>query len=299
MLNLNVRTTTHTRWDALRTLTSQIRTIILRALWRVRNHLKLTPTSEREVYYRLHLLSSLLPRYRPGTISLPFGRLHFVDVLSLRYQFLDIFLQRCYDFETERPDPLILDCGSNIGLSVVWFKQQYEQSRIIAFEADPLIAKILCANVAALRLKNVEIVEAAAWNRAGRVNFVSDGADSGRADPHGEQQLIDTVRLADFITEPIDLLKLDIEGAEYVVLQDLYETGKIELVKCLICEVHGRHEDKERLADLLKALTEWGFSFTFTHARCAPDLPGEAEPTPFSAACDGKFLLHLYAWQEP
>ena len=262
--------------------------------------MKLVPTSDQEAYYRLCLLSSSMPRYQPGTITLPFGRLHFVDALSLQYQFLEIFLQRGYDFEAERPDPLIFDCGGNIGLSAIWFKLRYPQSRVVVFEADPAIAEVLEGNLDRLGVKEgVKVVHAAVWTKNGKIHFLSNGADSGRVNEQKGDKLVDAVRLADLITESVDLLKLDIEGAEYKVIHDLCETGKIRLVHRMICEIHGRSkEDKDRLAKMLAALANHDFHFTFNHARCAPDLPGEDEPTPFPAACDGKFLLHLYAWQE-
>ena len=278
---------------------SRMRSIALRVLWRIRNHINLAPASDQEAYYRLRLLSSLMPRYQPGTIFLPFGRLHFIDVLSLRYQFLEIFIQRSYDFDTERPDPLIFDCGANIGLSVIWFKLRYPQSRIVAFEADPVIAEVLEDNLNRLGFKeDVKAVRVAVWTKTGKIRFLSNKADSGRVDERKGDKLVDAVRLTDWITEPVDLLKLDIEGAEYEVIHDLCETGKIKLIHRMVCEIHGRlREDQTRLAEILATLTIHNFHFTFNHARCAPDLPGEVIPTPFSAARDGRFLLHLYAWQ--
>ncbi len=277
-----------------------MRTVILRALWRLRNYMKITPTSDQEAYYRLCLSLSSMPRYQSGSVSLPFGRLCFVDALSLKYQFLGIFLQRSYDFEIDRPSPLILDCGGNIGLSVIRFKLRCPQSRVVVFEADPIIAEVLHDNLERLGFKEgVEVVRAAAWVKTGKISFVRDGADSGRVDEQKGDKLVEAVRLADWITEPVDLLKLDIEGAEYEVFRDLCETGKIELVRRMICEIHGRSkEDRTRLAEILSALASRDFRFTFNYASCAPYLPGEAKPTPFSAVRDGKFLLHLYAWQE-
>jgi len=279
---------------------SRMHSIALRVLWRIRNYINLTPASDQEAYYRLRLLSSSIPRYQLGTISLPFGRLQFIDALSLRYQFLEIFLQRSYDFEAERPDPLIFDCGANIGLSVIRFKLRYPQSRIVAFEADHIIAEVLEGNLDRLDFKEgVKVVQAAVWTKTSKTRFLSNRADSGRVDEQKGDKLVDAVRLADWITEPVDLLKLDIEGAEYEVIHDLCETGKIKLIHRMICEIHGRsREDQTRLAEILATLTIHNFHFTFNHARCAPDLPGEVKPTSFSAASDGRFLLHLYAWQE-
>jgi FkbM family methyltransferase len=220
-----------------------------------------------------------------------------VDASVLRYQYREIFIERGYDFACSHSSPLIVDCGGNIGLSVVWFKQRYPQSRVTVFEADPSIAAVLASNINVLQLKDVEIVQAAVWNQTGTVSFAAGGADAGRIHDRAGHREVRSIRLADFITEPVDLLKLDIEGAEYSVVSDLYGTGKIRLVNRLICEIHSRPEDRDQIAALLSALVESGFKISFNHARSAPDLRGDAEPTPFAAVPDGKCLLHLYAWR--
>ena len=51
----------------------------------------------------------------------------------------DIFINRVYEFEASRPDPRIIDCGSNIGMSVLYFKHVYPEARIVGFEPDPTI----------------------------------------------------------------------------------------------------------------------------------------------------------------
>lgn len=265
--------------------------------WGAKHVLGMPPQSARETSWRLSRVAERQPRYGRGRFCFPFGTVEYVDAPSLRWQYWEIFVQRVYDFQAERDDPIILDCGGNIGLSVIWFRQRYPRSHITVFEADPMIADVLSANLIALGLGDVQVVKAAVWIEANRVGFARKGADAGRIDSHHGQQVVDAIRLADFITRPVDLLKLDIEGAEYGVIQDLCETGKISYVRRLICEVHGRSSDRHGLGSLVKVLADHGLSFTFAGARCAPDLPGEPERTPFPFARDGKFLLSLYAWQ--
>jgi FkbM family methyltransferase len=216
--------------------------------------------------------------------------------MALQSQYKEIFVQRGYDFITKREDPLILDCGGHIGLSAVRFKQQYPWSRVIVFEADPKVAQVLSGNLQALDLKDVRFVQAAVWNKGGTVRFESNRADASRVTNDGTCQ-VEAVRLADVINEPVDLLKVDIEGAEYPVLLDLCDSGKIRHVNQLVIELHGRGHDQTHVPGLFEALRSHGFRFTFSHARVAPDLPGQAEPTPFPGLADAKFLLRLYAWQ--
>jgi FkbM family methyltransferase len=266
-------------------------------LWGAKNLIGIAPRDERETFARLSWNVGRQPRHTDGHFQFPFGDLRYVDALVLKYQYREIFIQRGYDFACSHDSPLILDCGGNIGLSVVWFKQRYPKSRVTVFEADPSIAEIPTSNMAALKLRNVEIVQAAVWNQTGTVAFAADGPDAGRIKVRDGHREVRSVRLADFVTDPVDLLKLDIEGAEYSVVSDLYVTGKLHLVNRLICEIHSRPEERHQIADLLSALVEGGFKFSFNHARSAPDLCGDAEVTPFASVPDGKCLLHLYAWR--
>lgn len=248
-------------------------------------------------YARLVWIARRQPRYTPGTLRFPFGPLRYVDAASLRSQYLEIFLQREYDFATSEAMPLIFDCGGNVGLSALRFKQCYPHSRVIVFEADPAIAAVLQANITMLGLQQVTVVCAAVWDKIGSVLFAADQADGGHITQQSAGQQVPSIRLADYINQPVHLLKLDIEGAEYDVLHDLCHSGQISLVQKLICEFHGSAENRHRLGAVLASLQQQGFRTTFTYARSAPDMPGLPEPTPFVALRDGKYLLRMYAWQ--
>ena len=87
----------------------------------------------------------------------------------------DIFIQHIYHFEAQRPDPFILDCGSNIGMSILYFKHVYPKARIIGFEPDPAIFPILEENIARNGLTDVRLVRSALAGQEGTLTFYSDG----------------------------------------------------------------------------------------------------------------------------
>ncbi|MGY4496154.1 FkbM family methyltransferase [Bradyrhizobium sp. GM24.11] len=74
---------------------------------------------------------------------------------------------------------MILDCGGNIGMSVIWFKHRYPRARITVFEANPQTAVLLEENVRAMGLTSVKVVRAAVSDAAGKVSFVSEGSLGG------------------------------------------------------------------------------------------------------------------------
>lgn len=52
-----------------------------------------------------------------------------------------MFLEREYEFRARHSRPRIVDCGSNASLSPLWFKRQYPESRILAFELSSCPAR--------------------------------------------------------------------------------------------------------------------------------------------------------------
>jgi hypothetical protein len=75
---------------------------------------------------------------------------------------------------------------------------------------------------------------------------------------------VNVVRLSDFLKAPVDLLKLDVEGAESSVMQDLVSSGALALVKNMVAEFHDISRTGEgSLANFLASLQANGFSCSF------------------------------------
>ena len=73
----------------------------------------------------------------------------------------DVFKQNEYSFKTSKKSPFILDCGSHIGVTVLYFKKLYPEARIIAFDPNPRTFELLKLNVDQNGLKNVELMNVA------------------------------------------------------------------------------------------------------------------------------------------
>ena len=79
------------------------------------------------------------------------------DAKSFIWEYCEIYFKAYYDFKCNKPNPTIIDCGSNIGLGLLRFKEQYPQSDIHAFEADDLICNILNKNIADNKLSGIHV----------------------------------------------------------------------------------------------------------------------------------------------
>jgi len=171
----------------------------------------------------------------------------FSEYLSL---YRDIFIRQVYSLALRSASPLILDCGANIGLATIYFKRRFPSSRIIAFEPSPYSFRRLTSNVKRNKLKDVELRNEAIGGQNGPVMLVrrKGSIESHAASitvPEGKGSVsvpVDCIRLSTAIEtlESVDLVKLDIEGAEFEVLTDLEESGRLGHVGSFIIEYSER-----------------------------------------------------------
>jgi FkbM family methyltransferase len=207
-----------------------------------------------------------LPRFQPATVRHLLGApFELVDGASFNFMYEEIIERETYRFVADGESPYIIDGGANIGLSVAYFKRAFPRSRIKAYEADRKIFEVLQRNVAALNLSGVELFNQALWSSAGCLNFVQEGADAGRiADARDPAATcaVEAVPLAPLLTEPVDLLKLDIEGAEFEVLRSC--RTQLSRVKRAFVEYHSFADRPQCLPQLLQLLADAGFRLNIT-----------------------------------
>jgi FkbM family methyltransferase len=207
--------------------------------------------------------------------------------------FREIFVRHSYLFKATTNQPVILDCGSNIGLSVLYFKWLYPEATMIAFEPCPPIFELLKKNVEQNNLKNVTLVQAAIADQAGvlQLHFpshkpmgggatvVAEAAETKQEQLKREWQTVDvkTVPLSDYISGPVDLLKMDIEGAETLSFRDLEKSEKIQQINQGIIEFHyNEANEKNNFIELLTLLKRASFHTTPYQERELSDPSGQA-----------------------
>lgn len=220
-----------------------------------------------------HQYSELLklPRYQPATIRLLGEKFEIADGKSFFYSYKEIFSKQIYLFATESPSPFIVDCGSNVGTSVVFFKTLYPQARVVGVEADPALYSLLVENCKTRRFSDVKLMNRAVSSRSGVVEFSSEGADAGRIGtlPLSGTRMssVETVPLDELISEPVDFLKVDIEGAE---TEAFSASRKLGMVRSLFVEYHSMLGQDQTLHILLEKLVSEGFRYFVQEQMCSP-----------------------------
>jgi FkbM family methyltransferase len=180
---------------------------------------------------------------------------------------LEIFEDEVYKFNTPNNSPTIIDCGANIGLSIIYFKRLYPNANITAFEPDPDIFDLCKYNCNQFNLQDVEIVNAAVWKENTEMTFFADGALGGNIMAEGKNNTgtkVKAEKLSSYLDRPIDFLKIDIEGAEYEVLKSCKDL--LGNVQNLFVEYHSFQNQDQILDDLLRILSDAGFRYYIKEA---------------------------------
>ncbi len=165
---------------------------------------------------------------RPGTVALKFRNGIRIHHCAADYgNAYEIFVSDVY--KPVRPFAsqdvrLIVDLGANVGFSALYFLSRFRNARIVAFEPHPAHIERALANWSLNDVTGkVTLHQAAASNKAGRL-FLSDLGMSSTLYGDGSNAKGMEVAVLDVFEilrgQPIDILKIDIEGAEYDIIGD-------------------------------------------------------------------------------
>jgi FkbM family methyltransferase len=184
----------------------------------------------------------------------------------------EIFSENCYYLELEKEDPLIVDAGAHIGMSVLYFKMLFPKARIIAFEPVGANFELLKKNVEENQLENVELYQAVVAPKSGVLRIhepVGEGAWKSGAGiiPKGwkgiqtnEEIKVEAVGIQEILQDKIDIFKMDIEGMEYEIIRNA--GSLIRNVKTWIMEVHPRKD--HRIEEIEKTFLQNGYKLEVT-----------------------------------
>jgi FkbM family methyltransferase len=219
----------------------------------VRRRLTLTESE------RLFKRYAATKRFTPTLIEFRGLGFQTPDALSVLYQLNEVFIKEKLKFSPARADAVIYDCGANVGVVTRYFTEALPSARIVSFEADQAIVPYFKKNLAAAR--GVTLVEKAVWTGDQGMPFGSEGADCGSIFYPENRATVPSVRLRDRLGEErfVDLLKMDIEGAEVAVLKDC--RSELSKVERLFVEYHAWKGRPEELDEILAILKEAGFRY--------------------------------------
>ena len=163
--------------------------------------------------------------------------------------FAEVFYEEAYALDLQKAPEVIIDAGANIGLTTLFFSQLFPEAKILSLEPERRNFRLLQQNISGL--PNVLAIRAALGPEAGQVGLYDPGlgSDSFRTvretSPTGVKDdapltVVDVISISQLMEihhlRKIDVLKLDIEGAEAEVLA--HSSDWIDDVNVLCVELH-------------------------------------------------------------
>jgi FkbM family methyltransferase len=147
---------------------------------------------------------------------------------------------------------LVIDCGANVGYISKFLARTGAQ--IISFEPNPTAFKFLykrCKD-----FKNIKLIQKGVWDKNATIRLFSHKNSKGNEEEYTvsssikadkknidteKGEIIEVIDLVDFMknqTQKIDLIKLDVEGAEIEILNQILATGSWNLFDRMYVETH-------------------------------------------------------------
>jgi FkbM family methyltransferase len=168
---------------------------------------------------------------------------------------------------TVRPGDFVVEVGANLGyFSLVFGRAVGPKGRVVSYEPDPDVGQILRRNAAVNGYSNLEVRPVAVADQTGTMTFYRDPKTTGdnRLFSHGHDRDSFSVpvvtldeNLAEF-SERIDLVKMDIQGAEPLALDGMERLLQERPPRRMLIEfwphgIAGMGRDPARMIDVLRA----------------------------------------------
>ncbi len=157
--------------------------------------------------------------------------------------FREIFLYGAYSFEMNLSPSIIIDAGANIGLSSIFFAQRYPEATIYSIE--PETSNFACLQKNIQGYTNITGLHTALWHRDAKLKIQDQQEnhwafrveECEKGEPESFPAISLTSLMQCYQIEKIDLLKMDIEGAEREVFSENYDYW-LSRTKLIVIELH-------------------------------------------------------------
>ena len=177
--------------------------------------------------------------------------------------FEEVILKEDYNLTINFNPSTIIDGGANIGLTSVFFANKYPNADIVAVEPEEGNFEMLKKNTT--NYGRISLIRSGIWSHSAILSVIDEGKGNNSftvaeiLSPKVDS--INAISIYDIMQErswdTIDILKLDIEGAEKNVFEKKFEQW-LPRVKILIIEFHDRMVEGCS-STVLKALSNYSF----------------------------------------
>lgn len=194
-----------------------------------------------------------------------------LDAFNMVYskkEYLPVVKEYLKNFKSEIEKPIhIIDAGSNIGLTALFFIDYFKKVEIVCVEPELENFKILEYNLKNCNDNTIHKINGAIWNTDCHIKIVNDFKDklnwSFRVEQTIDSNGIKAFSINSIIKnigfETIDILKIDVEGSEKQIFDKNNSNLEfLKITKCIALEIHDFFDCRKQIYDVLDF---YGFSY--------------------------------------
>ncbi len=176
----------------------------------------------------------------------------------------EIFEKEVYALKKNDTVETILDFGSNIGLSVAYFKMRFPDATIEAYEPDKDSFRLLIENVGNNNFKNIFAYELAVSNESGFL-YATDVEEKASVnstfvgDGENENNKVASIDISDILNKNFDIVKMDIEGGEWNLFKKIVEENMITKANHWFVEFHEIEKHAKQFGEILNCFEQNGY----------------------------------------
>lgn len=176
----------------------------------------------------------------------------------------EVLLQKSYQLPFSINPKYIIDAGGNIGLTAIYFANQFPNAHIISIEPDADNFKVLLRNTHPY--VNINAVQKGVWYKNAFLKVIDKGLGNNSFTVQEVEEKngfdVEAIGVAEILTEYnwpyIDILKIDIEGSEKELFEKNVDSW-LPKTKILFVELHDRMKPGCSAA-VFKAISQYHFS---------------------------------------
>lgn len=157
--------------------------------------------------------------------------------------FYSILFNKEYNINFKEEPKIIIDLGANIGLSSIFFLNKFPESKVIAVEPEKSNYEMLVKNIS--NYSNAILYNKGIWNKNATLKIKDNGNGKWGFSVfevlEKDENTIDAISISEIIKQnnikQIDILKIDIEGAEIELFSENFDMW-LSITKLIIIELH-------------------------------------------------------------
>lgn len=144
--------------------------------------------------------------------------------------------------------PVILDLGSNIGLTIADYKIKYPESKVYGYEMDKENFDLAIKNTS--NFNNVKLFNKAVWKNKGTIRYDNNNVPDAYTINNNYSNKgieVECISIPDILIDNnihyVDILKMDIEGAELEIIYN-HNNSWLSKIKTINIEFHNQTDEE-------------------------------------------------------